>query len=205
MLEPFADPQHGDLSRLAFDSAVPIEPAEQTLVLASFEPNLPAITEHTVGEGRILWCSVPVTRQWSSWTASPLYLPIMQQMAADLLGQTGEGPVRMRICGNEDLAAAQDTVLSRTKTDPRGPGFYPQEQTLTVINLPSDESDITRMEAAEFYEGFELTAPESADIESLPQDKQQDSVAYDELWPWLVLVFLGLLVTEYWVAGRTPG
>ena len=204
MLEPFADPQHGDLSRLAFDSAVPIEPAEQTLVLASFEPNLPAITEHAVGEGRILWCSVPVTRQWSSWTASPLYLPIMQQMAADLLGQTGEGPVRLRVCGSEDLAAAQNTLLSRTKTDPRGPGFYPQQETLTVVNLPADESDITRMEPAEFYESFGLTAPDSA-AESTSVQEQQDSVAYDELWPWLVLTFLGLLVTEYWLAGRTPG
>ncbi|MCG8649743.1 MAG: hypothetical protein MI861_07915, partial [Pirellulales bacterium] len=204
MLEPFADPQHGDLSRLAFDSAVPIKPAEQTLVLASFEPRLPAITEHDIGQGRILWCSVPVTGQWSRWTASPLYLPIMQQMAAELLGQTGEGPLRLRVCGSDTPPSNSDPMLRRTKTDSRGPGFYPHQETLTVVNLPSEESDIARMKPNEFYESFGLARPDAPEADA-PTNKQTDSVSYDELWPWLVLALLGLMVTEYWVAGRTPG
>lgn len=203
MLEPFADPQHGDLSRLAFRTAVPVKPSEKTLVLASFEPSFPAITEHNVGEGRIVWCSVPVTRQWGNWTASPLYLPIIQQMSADLLGQTGEGPIRKRICGSEDLQPQKNQLLNATRTDSRGPGFYPNGTSLTVVNLPADESDITRMEPAEFYDGFGLVAPESED--TVQQDNQKDTVSYDELWPWLIVALLGLMVTEYWVAGRTPG
>lgn len=204
MLEPFADPQHGDLSRLAFQSAVPVKPSEQTIVLASFEPELPAITEHEVGKGRVVWCSVPATRQWGNWTASPLYLPIVQQMSADLLGQTGEGPVRQRVCGSEDLQK-KNQILASSKTDSRSPGFYPDDQTLTVVNLPADESDITRMEPSEFYESFALVAPDSVATEASQEEKQKDSVSYDELWPWLVLLLLGLMVTEYWVAGRTPG
>ncbi len=206
MLQPFADPQHGDLSRLAFHAAVPMEPSQQTLVLASFEPKFPAITEHEVGRGRVLWCSVPVTRDYGNWTASPLYLPIMQQMAADLLGQTGEGPVRFRVCGSEDLQLEKSSVLARTKTDPRKPGFYSDAQeALTVVNLPAEESDISRMEPAEFYESFGIAPPGDADRAVVAEEKQQDSVAYDELWPWLALMFLGLLVAEYWLAARTPG
>lgn len=204
MLEPFADPQHGDLSRLAFHSAVPVKPSEQTLVLASFEPNFPAITQHDVGGGRVIWCSVPATRDFGNWVASPLYLPIMQQMAADLLGQTGEGPIRLRVCGGTPDANA-GAVIAQAKTVIRQPGFYGDRRTLTVVNLPPEESDITRMEPTEFYESFSITPPEDVGDVLPEQEKKQDSIAYDELWPWLAVAFLGLLVGEFWLAGRTPG
>ena len=91
----------------------PVKPSAETLVLARFEPELPAITQHQIGRGKVVWCSVPVDRQWSNWTASPLYLPVMQQMAADMLGQTGEGPVRQRVCGSGEAEQGEGVVLAR--------------------------------------------------------------------------------------------
>ena len=67
-----------------------------------------------------------------------------------------------------------------------------------------DESDITRMKPDEFYENYSLPAPNATGTDR-QERKQEDSLAYNELWPWAVVALLGLLVAEYWVAGRTPG
>ena len=100
MMEPFGDPQHADLSRLAFRKILPVVTSADTSVLASFDEKRPAVTEHHLGKGRVVWFLSSADPSWSNWTTSPLYLPIVQQMAADLLNLTGEGLIRFRTVGD---------------------------------------------------------------------------------------------------------
>ncbi len=109
MLGPFEDPQHGDLSRLSFHTLLPVSVADSTDVLAWFDHGRPAMTQHNVDKGRVVWFLSSADASWGTWTTSPLYLPLVQQMAADLLNLTGEGPIRFRSIGDEELPARRST------------------------------------------------------------------------------------------------
>lgn len=102
MMQPFSDPQHADLSRLVFRRLLPVTPDADTQVVAWFDEGRPAITQQVVGQGRVIWFLSGVDSQWSNWTSSPLYLPVVQQMAAELLNLTGEGRIRHRDVGDDD-------------------------------------------------------------------------------------------------------
>ncbi|MEM9589632.1 MAG: hypothetical protein AAGA03_20280, partial [Planctomycetota bacterium] len=99
MLSPFSDPQQGDLTRLSFDQFLVVEPDASTRVLARFDAGYPAMTRQPLGTGSVVWFLSSADARWSRWTYSPLYLPLVRQMAADLLNLTGEGPIRYRRVG----------------------------------------------------------------------------------------------------------
>ncbi|MGN6547375.1 MAG: BatA domain-containing protein [Aureliella sp.] len=130
MLDPFRDPQHGDLSRLAFTSLVHAEVDDTERVLAWFDGKRPAITEHAVGNGRVAWFLSSADSRSSNWTISPLYLPLVRQMASGLLGLTGEGPIRFRNVGDpvgehQAIAAKQTSQPSIQQVADRSSGRNP--------------------------------------------------------------------------------
>lgn len=225
MLDPFRDPQHGDLGRLAFNSLFTTDIRESTQVLAWFDEQRPALTEHRVGSGRVAWFLSAADNSASNWTTSPLYLPLIQQMAADLLGLTGEGSIRFRSVGDAAVSperlpvvgsAATATVPIRNAANqaklasqaPAGeslqleqPGFREIPEALLVINTAARESDPQRVELARFIEHFSLTAAtDDGRVEEVSVATRQRH----ELWPWLAAVLVVLLVFEYSLANRTP-
>ena len=107
MLDPFRDPQNGDLTRLAFRSMQKTNINPSTKVVAWFDQERPAITEHSLGAGRVAWFLSNADGEVSNWTTSPLYLPLIQQMASDLLGLSGEGRIRFRSVG--DVMSTEDS------------------------------------------------------------------------------------------------
>ncbi|QEG43601.1 BatA domain-containing protein [Roseimaritima ulvae] len=185
MLSPFEDPQHGDLSRLAFHKRLPVTVAQTTKVLAAFAPDAPAVTEHSLGHGRVAWFMSSADASWGNWTTSPLYLPMVQQMAADLLNLTGEGPIRFRHVGDMQSEHA---------------GFEPRDEALYVVNSSAQEFDPTRIEAAEFAEHFGLSLVDSFAATSIRQVAKQKPY---EVWPWLAAIVFVLLVAEFALANRT--
>ena len=91
LFEAFADPQSGDLHRLSFTSYVRIDPSPDADVLAHFPDGDPALTEHSLGLGRVLWFAAGCGRDAGEWTRSRLYLPVVHQMLSDLADLTGGG------------------------------------------------------------------------------------------------------------------
>jgi PAS domain-containing protein len=215
MLEPFEDPQHGDLSRLSFHTLLPVSVADSTDVLAWFDHGRPAMTQHYVDKGRVVWFLSSADASWGSWTTSPLYLPLVQQMAADLMNLTGEGPIRFRSIGDDQLPerrstsspASINTVALTTGGQDTGTlpnfsqlGFQKREDTLYVVNGTSKESDPTRLELASFVEHFGLTPADAANAvvsTSVVSEKQ------NELWPWFAAAVFVLLIAEFSLANRT--
>lgn len=213
MMKPFEDPQHADLSRLAFYKMLPVDVAKATKVLAWFDQQRPALTEHRRGNGRVVWFLSSADSSWGNWTTSPLYLPLVQQMAADLLNLTGEGLIRFRSVGDDRTtgmqnAAAQyitvslqdspaDSVAESTFDQP---GFVTNSDVLFVVNGSSKESDPARIEPTAFVEHFGLTVPAegaSETVQRVESDKRK------ELWPWLAAAALVLVMTEFCLSNRT--
>ncbi len=219
MLEPFLDPQHGDLSRLAFTSLLSVDIPQSDRVLARFDGQRPAITQHAVGKGRVAWFMAAADDRSGAWTTSPLYLPLVRQMAADLCGRTGEGPIRFRNVGDALMQTAEtnqlhqqssgkSTASEATVQDASNqsiyfnqPGFVRmgEDQPLYVVNPAIKESDPTRIEVDDLAQqlGLKLLEDESQ------AEQAQTTAVYHELWPYLAATLLALLVLEFALANRT--
>ncbi|QDV47784.1 hypothetical protein Enr13x_76960 [Stieleria neptunia] len=218
MLSPFADPQSGDLGRLAFDQMLPIQPAAQTDVLARFEGDRPALTRHRLGQGDVVWFLSSADASWGNWTTSPLYLPLVHQMAADLLDLTGEGKIRYRSVGDRRDLVATQAAPSATPSDPATLrtvsagsrdgesltfgqiGFEQSGGALYVVNSTAKESDPTRIPVEQFSEHFQITPAEPGTNE--PTETVQGEHRH-ELWPWFAAVAVVLLTAEFSLANRT--
>jgi len=227
LLKPFSDPQYGDLERLSFRKVVAMESVDKRNVLAEFDRDLPAIVEHTVREGRVLWFLSDAGDAWSNWSSNPLYLPIIQQMAADLMEMTGEGNIRDRNIGDPRptmLLANQSESVSTdsgsegihavslapkskaTLTSESESGAFEQTgveragSTLYVVNLPSSESDLDRVD--------EATMRTALGLEAMAIDGEVETTRMQlrkmELWPWLAALLLVFLLFEFTLSNRTP-
>lgn len=205
MLQPFRDPQTGDIGRLGFTSLQSTELDPGTDVLAWFDQQQPAITSHALGKGRVAWFLSAADDSVSDWTTSPLYLPILQQMVGDLLGMTGEGVVRQRTVGDLRNFAKSEAISGGKDVDAieniyTQPGFEKAANAIYVVNPEQRESDTDATTVEEFIEHFNLTQSETD--EGADEDVATES--RDETWPWLAALLVVLLVAEFCLANRTP-
>jgi hypothetical protein len=191
VFRPFEDPEHGDLRRPAFDTITRIEPGSGTKVLAQFRGGEPALLERAKGRGRVLWFTSACDRTWSDWPRSRLYLPMVHQMLAYATGQSEGGPVRRELAG-----------------DGRKAGIGESDGLVHVVNPDPLESDTGRCTAEEFASrfGFKLPGPrpaETADARSRADRSDDGRLRSDEMWPWMALTLIGLLLAESFLANRT--
>lgn len=196
LFEPFNDPQHGDLRRLAFSACTRIAPAPDAQVLAWFHGEIPALVEKKLGKGKVLWFTSACDREWSDWTRSRLYLPFMHQTLGYLAGLTGGGPVRDVLIDSTSTLAA-DVV----------PGIFERDGFTEVLNTGARESETDRCTPDEFANRFQLTLDETDKVREVRT--QTASLALtgdlrdDEIWHWAALILLSFLLIEGFVANRT--
>lgn len=228
ILQPFDDPQTGDLQRLSFRKAIAIQIANGAKQLASFDSDLPGIVEQIYEKGRVVWFLSDAGDAWSSWTSSPLYLPLVHQMVSDLAGLTGEGPIRFRAVGDARSMASQgskgdsnaetltpakfnasignkDSELSANKQIDSvfaEVGFVREDNSLYVVNTPEVESDTVRMTESDLRSAFALMEPTESSIATAGNDIKL--IKKQELWPWLAALMLVVVVFEFGLSNRTP-
>lgn len=191
LFQPFDDPQHGDLRRLAFYSHTQIEPAADARVLARFRGGDPALIERRHGKGRVLWFASAADGQWGNWTRSRLYLPLMHQMLGYLAGLAEGGPVRDAVVDAADVSE---------------PGVYDRDGYWLVVNPSPRESETDRCTPDDFAERFQLgldDADAAHQSSAGPQRAASMELRDDEIWYWAVLALAGLLIVEALVANRT--
>jgi hypothetical protein len=192
VFRPFADPEHGDLRRPAFDTITRIEPGPDVRVLARFRGGEPALLERARGRGKVLWFTSACDRSWSDWPRSRLYLPMVHQMLAYAAGLSEGGPIRREIAG-----------------DGRKSGLSESGGLVHVVNPDPLESDTGRCTPEEFASrfGFRLPGPESSSTTAAgpgAAGRSDDGrLRGDELWPWMALALIGLLLAESFLANRT--
>jgi hypothetical protein len=186
MLKPFADPQHGDLHRLAFSGCTRVVPGDGVQVLARFRDGTPLLLQRSTGWSRIVWCAVSVGREHGEWSRSRLFLPLVHQLVRGAAGQAGAGPVR-------ELPAAGET-----------PGVRQQGPVWEVRNLEPQESELERCTPEEFAQrlGVKLAENAAASV-SVAAEGEGNELRTGELWPWLWLGVLVFWLAEGLLANRT--
>lgn len=204
MLKPFEDPQRSDLSRLRFEKFLSVKADEKTQVLASFDSRHPAVTKQQLEQGEVAWFLSSADSSWGNWTTSPLYLPLVQQMAADLVHLTGEGTIRERQVGDDDpTVPANGTAQEESErllTSFTRPGFESRGEALYVINSTAKESDPARIDRETFAKHFGLVLANESDDQA---DAAVEGQSRKELWPWFAAACLVLMVFEFALANRT--
>ncbi len=193
VFQPFADPEHGDLRRPMFDTITRIEPDPKARVLAWFRGGEPALLERAKGRGKVLWFTSACDRSWSGWPRSRLYLPMVHQMLAYASGLTEGGRIRWEIAG-----------------DRRKAGIVEDAGLIHVVNPDPLESDTARCTPEEFasHFGFRLPAAEPPTSEAAEHINSTRAAGdgrlrSDELWPWMAMTLIGLLLVESFLANRT--
>lgn len=184
VLAAFADPQHGDLRRIAFAGCTRVSPADGGHVLASFGDGTPILLERQAGASRVLWFGASVGREHGDWSRGRLFLPLVHQLVRGAAGQTGAGPVR-------DLPAAGEV-----------PGVNADGPHWLVRNLESQESELEAISADEWAKRLGVTLAAAAAAE---EKKAADGLELraGELWPWVWLLVLVCWLAEGLLANRT--
>jgi uncharacterized membrane protein len=196
LLEPFNDPQHGDLRRLAFFGytklAVPKEVSADTHVLARFRGGDPALVEQRLGDGMVWWFASSCDRAWSEWPSSRLYVPLVHQLVGQPLGLNDGGPVRaVLLDATGNLPAA--TV----------PSVAAQPRYWKVINSSPRESEVDRCDPAEFADRFQVTLTAEGETVTTVAKSRSVDLRSDEQWHWAAFLLGGLLLLESFVGNRT--
>jgi len=218
ILQPFDDPQTGDLQRLSFNKVIGLRVSATAKVLASFDKDLPGIVEVGYKKGRLVWFMSDAGNPWSNWANSPLYLPLVHQMVCDLAGLSGEGLIRFRSVGDvrmvrSDGPSSDSNADAFTRVKLSGEkriesafenaGFVRDENTLYVVNTQEGESDTARMTEADLRKAFGLLAPNDEGSEIIAANEVK-SIKKNEMWPWLAASMILLLVFEFGLSNRTP-
>ena len=158
-------------------------------MLAWFRGGEPALLERTKGRGKVLWFTSACDRAWGDWPRGRMYLPMLHQMVAYVSGLAEGGRIRQEIAGDE-----------------RKPGIIESDGLVHVVNADPLESETARCTPKEFADrfGFRLPVPAAPDVarQSTPR-LADDRLRSDEIWPWLALTLVGLLLVENFLANRT--
>jgi hypothetical protein len=189
VFEPFADPEHGDLRRPAFTAITRIKPNPDARVLAWFRNGEPALLERAKGRGKVLWFASACDRAWGDWPRGRMYLPMIHQMAAYVAGLSGGGRIKSAVASDE-----------------RNPGVTETEGIVQVVNTDPLESQTARCTPKQFADHFGFQPPLPAADNPVAQGSQKiadDRLRSNEIWPWLALILVGLLLVESFLANRT--
>ncbi len=190
IFQAFDQPEHGDLRTLKFDRITRLVPAPRARELALVEGNLPLLVESSAGRGRCLLLSVPADNQWGDWAIQRLYLPLIHQLMSYLTDRLPEsGRVRLELA---DAAPGH------------APGIVMEKERIVVRNLDPSESELDRVTPATLREVYRLPVPQAPgravdDLKELLPGSQRP----DELWSWILLALLAVLVAETFVANQT--
>jgi hypothetical protein len=189
VFQPFADPEHGDLRRPAFTTITRIKPDQGVRVLAAFHGGEPALLERTRGRGKVLWFTSACDRAWGDWPRGRMYVPMLHQMLSYVTGLAEGGRIRQEIAGDE-----------------RKPGITVTDGLVHIVNIDPYESNTDRCTPKEFADrfGFQLPAPAEPDVaRHAAPGRADDRLRSNEIWPWLALTLLGVLLVENFLANRT--
>jgi hypothetical protein len=197
IFSPFNDPQNGDLRRLGFRGITEVRPLNDKNVVATYNDGKPFVLERRVGDngGSVLLVTTACDSQWSNWTQSELYLPIVHQMLGHLTGLNIGGPVQEELIDSKN----QTTLTSSS------PGVFEQYRSWQVVNVSPRESETERCSVDDFVNRFELNTGEEdrpvvvsrASLGS-PLDLKQN-----EIWHWILFALVTVFIAEFFIANRT--
>lgn len=226
LFSPFANPRYSDFTKIHFwkHQSVTMLNDAKTHVVARFDNGEPAVLERLSGQGRV----IALTSSWrpgdSQLALSSKFVPFIGAIL-DLAGkdsavavgvsvhepvslpmQSGTGPILVAAPGQREIQmpAGQNTFSATDR-----PGIYlartvPQP-TRFAVNLAAAESNTAPLDLDQLAQcgvklGIELTRNER--LERVRQHRDTELEGQQKIWRWLVVLALGTLILESFLAGR---
>ncbi len=215
----------GDFSSAQFWRYRRVTPKTGSEVLMRFDTGEPALLEHTVGRGRVLFFTSPLDVVWNNLSLQVFYLPLVHE-TLNYLAQKEEKKQSYAIGEIVPLPVPSRTIVhviepggSKTEltlkpgerhfyrtTDT--PGFYnisaKDFQDYLAINVSAEESDLTPMAPSEIRD--RVVNPETKSKPSWQAQVQTHNMEIEKtqrFWWWLLLVVVVLGLGETLLANRT--
>jgi Mg-chelatase subunit ChlD len=226
LLSPFADARLRDFTKIRFWHHRKIswngDEARKPEVLASFDNGDPAMLLWQVGKGRLLLMA-------SGWQPSDSQLALSTKFVPMLFGwleAAGFSHEAARSMTVGDEWDSTDAVESIRKPDGTlvekpdenfrfdQPGFYSTKQAtetrIVSVNVAPEEGRVYPMAPQKLSEaGVKLASSSNGDratVNVADQKNQdtQENEARQKAWFWVLLLLLGVLAWETWLAGQKP-
>lgn len=200
VFQPLSDPQHGDLRRLIFAAYTQVAPSPDATVLMEFGTGDPAVLERRVGDGTVLWVTISCGRDWSDWSRSRLFLPIVHQLLGHEVGLAQGGRVRTRVVDTERVEGAE---VRGQGSEPQSPGVVQFERYAEVVNTSPRESDAERCNRQEFEDRFAMKFMDEDGSATQTAALGHVEFQQDEVWHWAACALLAVMLLEGFVGNRT--
>lgn len=226
LLAGLHDPTVGDLAqcRFPYRAALASDAGKDDLVLARFEDETPAIVEHPVGAGRVLFFNMTANDDWGDLPRRSGYVPLLDRMVsylaagsverrfsagAPLLLPLPDWDVDSEIKATSPSGELLRPEVSRLRGQPvvrldglHEPGVYrlfstgPGGRTLNVaVNASRAGSGLTPMDSKVLQEWWAPTALEILGADTATQMWQPTAASWP-LWPALLCLAALLLWAE---------
>ena len=231
LFSPFAGASYNDFTKIRFwrhrRIALPVE--TECRVAARFDDGEAAVLDWTVGAGRL----IVLTSGWhprdSQLARSSKFVP----MVSALIEPQGARGRQTRLTVHEPLPLASlnlgDAALSVTPPDGQvvplknatrefdqtgTPGLYEvrsasdAEPVVTfAVNLAAEESRTQPLDPGALEQRGAVLGEQPTNEEELERSRQLRDVELErrqQIWKWLIVAGLGLLIAETWLAARRP-
>jgi hypothetical protein len=185
----------------------------------------PAITEQSVGAGKVVFFSTTANAQWTTLPVKPAYITLMHELIAGTVS-SGDRWMNLAIGQSLELPASIPITLAPTLKDPQQvdvlmeppagsiatyhsePLLRPGVYTLStgartypvVVNVPSDEADIRAVDGAQIRKALgEVNV--NLESDQLPPVQASDVAGNDFGWSIMTIVLV-LLAAESLLAKR---
>jgi len=205
--------QSGRLAAVRFAGYIRSVPREASSVIARFEDGSPALVETGAGKGKLILFTSTFDSFWNDLPLSPVYLPLIRQIvrylgeheenAWSVAGQAFTVPALEdgSLPAVDSPSGARLTEKTQSSTgdlivNPRETGFYrirTAKNDFRAVNIPPEESDLKKLDVAQFV--TELTggaAAEAARNSSAQRTATSEEIESGQRIWWLLL--LGALV-----------
>lgn len=185
LFQPFGDQAAAALGQVRFRRTMLMRPAGGQ-VLASFSDGAPALVEYRVGEGRAIVFASDLGNRWNDMPRLPVFVPFIHEVTRYLSG------LRAR----EGHALVADAPRGVEPT----PGLHtvPSTTRRVVLNVDPRESDLARMTPEAF--GRQIGTADRLSGQRLSLAGDGFSKGGRELWWYVVVAMIGVLVAEAWLA-----
>ncbi len=229
LFQEFAKPRYNDFTKIKFWQHQRVDVIDQAMIMARLDDNSPAIWRNSVGAGTVVGLASGWQPEQSQLALSSKFLPLINSLIewstrqewvteSCLVNQPIKLPVDENASGwtitKPDGASEIVGADESSFFDTDQPGIYALEsrpvgvvatQTFAV-NLDPRESDTAQMDFARF-ESFGIKMGEhtsnKADEEQMRSLQIVELENKQKIWKWLLVVAIGFLVAETWLAGQT--
>jgi hypothetical protein len=185
----------------------------------------PAITEHAVGAGKVVFVSTSANAEWTTLPVKPAYITLMHELVAGTVS-SGDGWMNLAVGQSLELPGSIPITIAPTLKDPQQvdvlllppsgseltyhsqplnrPGVYTLStgaRTYPIaVNVPSDAADIRAVDGGQIRRALGDVDLE-LDNDQLPPVEATEAEGNDFGWSVMVVV-LGLLAAESLLAKR---